>query len=197
MKTTFCCTVLIALGICMAQGTLYAEDFSADMVSTSAQGAVKGKIYMSGEKIRMDMPQASTISRMDKKIVWMLMPDQKMYMEQPLDPRMSASVKSKMDGEIERVSQGPEMINGRKTTKYQVTFEVQGHRESVFQWIDESIQFPVKTAAVDGTWSSEFNNISSGPQDQGLFEIPAGYNNMTANMPDMGALMDAAAGKKQ
>jgi hypothetical protein len=172
----------------------YAVDFSADIVSSSRQGSFTAKIYVSGDKSRTEMPGATTISRMDKKLVWVLMPAEKMYMEQPMDPLSAAGTWEKMDGEIERRAEGNEVVNGRQTTKYRVIFEADGMRDSVFQWLDESAHIPVKTAAIDGSWSTEFKNIRPGPQDRNLFEIPAGYNKMSLDMPDM-AGMSSSMGK--
>lgn len=183
--------------MCMFLGAIllvlpgYAQDFSADMVSFSSEGSFTGKIYVSGEKSRVEMPEAVTISRMDKKLAWVLMPNEKMYMEQPLSPRSSASTREKLDGEIERKAEGNEKVSGRNTAKYRVIFELEGKREEVFQWIDEAAHIPVKTAAVDGSWSSEFKNIQTGPQGGELFEIPAGYRKMSLGMPDMNDLLGA------
>lgn len=160
----------------------YAADFSADMVSSSPQGTFTMKFYISGEKSRMEMDQAVTISRMDKKVVWVLMPEQKMYMEQPIDPRSAASTQEKIEGEIDRKIEGKEVINGINTTKYLVTFETGGKSESVYQWIDEASHIPVKTSAIDGSWSNEFRNIQSGAQKDDLFEIPDGYQKMSFGM---------------
>ncbi len=73
-----------------------AADFSADMViSARGEKEAKGKIYMQGTRMRMELDgegdeKAVTISRPDKKVVWILMPEEKMYMEQAYqeDPKM-------------------------------------------------------------------------------------------------------------
>ena len=194
MKTKILYAMFIVLGMAFLARDGYAQDFSADMVSSSAEGSFTGKIYVSGEKSLMEMPEAITISRMDKKVAWMLMPSEKMYMEQPLNPHSAVSTTDKIDGEIERKVEGNEQVNGRDTTKYRVTFQAEGKREEVFQWIDESAHIPVKTAAIDGSWSSEFKNIHTGPQDQSSFEIPAGYRPMSFDMPDMKSLLGGMEG---
>ncbi|MFH0941319.1 MAG: DUF4412 domain-containing protein [Candidatus Omnitrophota bacterium] len=176
--------LVLVTALCV--GTVYAEDFSADMVSVSSEGSFTGKIYVSGDKSRIEMPEAITISRLDQKVTWMLMPSEKMYMEQPINARAAASTQEKIYGEIERIAEGKEIVSGMPTTKYRVTSEVAGKRETVFQWIDEGTHFPVKTAAIDNSWSSEFKNIKTGPQDQALFEIPADYQKMSIGMPNMG-----------
>ena len=167
----------------------YAVDFSADMIMSSRQSSMTAKLYVSDQKSRMEMPGTITISRIDKKVMWMLMPEQRMYMEHPLDMHTAMSTQEKVDGEIERKAEGKETVNGMSTTKYRVTIETGGRREMVFQWIDDVNHFPVKTAAIDGSWWSEFKNIKATPQDPALFEIPSGYNKMSFNMPDMSGAM--------
>lgn len=192
MRLMISYAIFLTLGIAALQVPLYAADFSADVVSNTPEGSVTAKIYVSGDKSRMETAGVTTISRVDKKVVWMLMPSEKMYMEQPFNLQTAASVEEKVEGEIERSAEGTETINGVKTTKYRITIETQGRRESIYQWIDEAMRFPVKTAAIDGSWSSEFRNISQAKQDAQLFEIPAGYTKMSMNMPDMSALMNKA-----
>ncbi|MBA2124435.1 hypothetical protein B9J78_05845 [bacterium Unc6] len=89
--------VIVAL-IFLFGGIAFAQDFSADMVSTTKSGVVTGKIFVTKEKTRMEMPQAITITRMDKNVVWILMPDQKMYMEQSLKPENVVATTDKMPG---------------------------------------------------------------------------------------------------
>lgn len=182
MRTITGCLAFILLGVMLLAVSGYAADFSADMVSSTVDGVFNAKLYVSGDKSRMESDQFTTISRMDKEVIWVLMPEQKMYMEQPIDLRQAASTQEKIKGEIERKVIGPETINGINTIKYLVTIETDGKGASVFQWIDETSHIPVKTAAVDGSWSSEFKNIKLDPQDQGLFEIPSGYQKMPLGM---------------
>ncbi len=186
----FCIVFISAVLLCA--GAACAMDFNADMVSRAPQGIMTVRIYVSGEKSRVEMPGGVSISRMDKKVAWVLMPEQGMYIEQPIDTRTAISTQDKVEGEIERTAEGKETVNGMATTKYRVTFETGGRRDSVFQWIDDANHFPVKTAAIDGSWWSEFRNIKTGPQDPALFELPSGYKKMSFDMPDIGAMMQNA-----
>lgn len=189
MKLIIRSAALLILHMALLVSVSYAADFSADMISKAKEGSFTAKLYVSGDKSRIEMPQGTTISRMDKKVVWVLMPQQKMYIEQPIDVRLTASMQEKIDGEIERKAIGNEKINNMDTTKYLVTFDSQGRQESIFQWINEATHIPVKTAAVDQSWSSEFNNIQSGALDQGLFEIPAGFQKMSFGLESMQGMM--------
>lgn len=42
------------------------------------------------------------------------------------------------------------------------------------------VNFPVKTAAVDGSWTQEYRNIKMGPQPNSLFEVPSGCKKLQA-----------------
>jgi hypothetical protein len=185
MRKSFFILMYLVLGSVFGASAAFAQDFSADVVTVSEAGNFTAKMYVSGEKSRMEMPEAVTISRADKKVAWILMPGEKMYMEQPINAAAAAGTQEKVDGEIERTVEGKENIGGVMTTKYRVTFETQGRRETVFQWIDETTRIPVKTAAIDGSWSTGFKNVRAGAQDQGLFEVPAGYQKMPMGMPQM------------
>jgi hypothetical protein len=177
------CAILFVLAMALLAPLSYAADFSASVVSTMRNKSTTAKMYVSGDKSRMEMTGAIAINRLDKKVVWMLMPQQNMYMEQQLDLSTAASIKDKVVGETSRKVVGNEVISGVKTTKYLVTYKTAKLEESLYQWIDEAKHIPVKTAAIDGTWSTEFRDIKSGPQDPKLFEIPGGYQKM--QMPKM------------
>jgi hypothetical protein len=182
--------LITVIGASVLAGICYAADFSADIISSAPEGTFKAKMYVSQDKSRTDVEGTSTIARMDKHIIWVLMKDQKMYMEQPLDVRTAVSVSDKVDGEISRTAEGREKINGMACTKYRVEFESRGIKTAIFQWIDDSHHVPVKTAAIDGSWSSEFKDIRIGPQDPALFEIPAGYKKFAVpTMDDISAMM--------
>ena len=118
------------------------------------------------------------ITRMDKKVVWNLMPALMMYMEMPFDLRNKPMVTEKFDGEIERKEVGSETIDGHPAKKYLITYKSGNKTDQVYQWMATDINFPVKTAAVDGSWIQEFRNIKTGSQPVSLFEIPAGYQKM-------------------
>jgi hypothetical protein len=165
---------------------VFASDFSADMVSVSSGTRAEGKIFVSEQKVRTEMAGAVMISRLDMKVNWMIMPDQRMYMEQPFDPKMLSGVSEKMPGEIERTPLGKEMVDGRQADKYRVVYESAKGKESMLQWLDEASLIPVKMSAENGSWVIEYSNLNVGPQDPSLFELPAGYTKMA--MPDISKL---------
>ena len=165
--------------------TVLAEDFSADMINTTKSGIFRGKIFITKDKTRMEIPESITITRIDRKVVWILMPKDKMYMEQPFDPGKVTPTSEKVDGEIERKLLGQEKIDGKMTNKYQIVYNQDGKREVIFQWIAAGLKIPVKTAAGDSSWTMEYKNIKIGKQSDVLFEVPADYQKFSYQMPSM------------
>lgn len=179
--------IFIAVSVFLSGGTALALEFSADIVSSGKGGSFQGKMFVTDQKIRTEMPGAVSIVRMDQNIAWVIMPGQKMYMEQPIDPKMISGAAEKMPGEIERKMLGEETIDGRPAIKYHIAYESNGMRESILQWSDKASSVPVKVTAEDGSWSMEYKNLKIGPQDPSLFEVPQGYTKFA--MPDVKDMM--------
>lgn len=162
-----------------------AADFSAEMVMTASGQTMQGKLYAAEGKSRMEMPQSVVITRYDRNVSWVIMPGQGMYMEQPIDVKSTAKTSRELPGETERVSLGTEQVGGQAAEKFKVTYMEGGRQESLYQWVAGDSPVPVKFESVDGTWSMEYRNINLEPQDDSLFEVPAGYQKF--DMPDMGS----------
>jgi len=184
--------MVLAMGvfILFLASIVMAEDFSADMVSTTKEGTLEGKIFVSQDRVRMEIPESISITRMDKKVVWILMPSGKMYMEQPFDPGKVVAFTEKIKGEIERKLLGQETIDGRMTDKYEVVYNAYGNTETMFQWMAEDLNIPVKTAAADNSWTTEYKNIKTGNQPDELFEVPADYQKFSNQMPSMKDMLE-------
>ncbi|MCX5853340.1 MAG: DUF4412 domain-containing protein [Deltaproteobacteria bacterium] len=165
------------------------QELSAKVVSTSAGRSVTSKVYMKAGKFRFDNEMAggsSTIVRQDLKKVWIVMTTGKSYMEMAEAKEQESNIPAdKMKGEVSRKVVGSETIDGHPTTKYEVTAKMEDKTMMSYQWFATDINFPVKTAAVDGSWSTEYRDIKIGGQPDSLFEVPAGYKKM--EMPAMPA----------
>jgi hypothetical protein len=177
--------VLVSIAVFLTAAPALAADFSSDVAQTSKAGTVNQKFFVSGEKLRMETASSVAIIRPDKNVMWMLMPHQKMYMEMPIDPSKVPATSEKYQGEIERTLIGKEDVDGRITDKYRIVSTNAGAKTIIFQWFSPDIGIPVKTAAEDGSWTMEYKNIKMGGQPDSLFEIPAGYNKMSMEMPSM------------
>jgi len=175
--------------IFLFSGVALALEFSADTISTGRGRTNTGKVFFSKDKYRMDMEAPrkgndrdlgamSMIVRMDKKVIWTIMPNKKMYMEKAYDDTKDRPMveQQKMVGEVERKLVGTEMIDGHPTKKYLVMRQTGIGQHQVYSWLATDMNFPIKTAAVDGSWTQEYKNIKLGAQPDSLFEVPAGYS---------------------
>jgi hypothetical protein len=172
----------IAAAFLLFGGTAVAQEFSADMISTAKGMVVTGKIFVAKGKSRMETSGAITITRADKNVTWILMPEQKMYMVQTIKPEAVAAA-GEMPGQVEKTLIGSEMVDGKATRKYKIVYKVDNQDTAIYQWISKKLNIPVKTEAVDGSWKTECKNIKTGKQPGKLFEIPEGYKKLSLGMP--------------
>lgn len=193
----------VFFAVLFAASSAFAIEFSADTISTfKGDQQVNGKLFFKMDKFRMEMkPHGDMamimITRIDKKVAWNLMPDSKMYMEIPFDLKYKPKVEDKYEGEIDRKEVGRETIDGHPAIKYLITYKIDNDKSQVYQWIASDIKFPVKTAAVDGSWSQEFRNVKMGHQSDSLFELPAGYQKMPMpQFPGMSGMPGMTGGMK-
>lgn len=181
--------------------------FSADMKMAGKGVSSTGKLYSSGDKVRMEIKAQAAkagpmgnmimISDSTKKLAYMLMPEQKMYMEMstanaekkgpsyrsynPLNP-----CEGLPNTKCTKV--GTEMMNGELCTKWQ--FVSTGNGPNLTTWISQKTNIPVKTVTADGS-TMELTNIQTGPQSASLFQVPAGYQKF-----DMGNMMKGLGGMR-
>jgi len=159
-----------------------AQEFSATVVTKSGGQSVSMKIYMKPDKYRTDHKAAgtSTIIRKDLNKIWTVTNAPKTYMEMEgiSDNQTQQTVAEKIKGEVSRKEIGDETVNGHPTKKYEITATTDDKAMQVNQWWATDINFPIKTAAVDGSWSTEYRDINIGSQADSLFEIPSGFKKM-------------------
>ena len=185
--------ILYVLAICLAgsdvlaAGLQNAPEFSADVVMQTQGRVMQSKMFISHEKIRTETMGQIMIIRKDLNVMWMVMPQGNMYMEQPIDPNALTRTSQTMPGETERVPMGKEVIDGKPADKFKITYNAGRGPTTVFQWIGEK-QVPVKMQSEDGQWEVDYKNIQFGPQDASLFEVPEGSQKM--QIPAMGNQTD-------
>jgi len=171
------------------------KSFTADQIITNREGAIIGnsKLYVTPEKIRYEMtaseqqPGMVMIFRKDLKVNWMLRPDNRMYLENPLDEKeMEKTLKTFALSKSE-TSLGNETINGFKCEKKQVEVEVTvmgfTTKSKSTVWISDKIDYPIRTQSENGS-IAELRNIKDGEPDDSYFNIPNGYK-QAANMLEL------------
>lgn len=163
------------------------QPFSADVQSSGHGDEMNGKIHWSGGSMRLDMKKdgkdITMINNVPKKVSYIMMNDQRMYMEMagdrnPMARRMNTPQIKPFDPQNPCADQegytcnkvGTESVNGRSCDKW----EIKGPNGTDTVWIDQKIHFPVRSVSSDGA-TFNLTNIKEGPQPDSDFEVPAGY----------------------
>jgi outer membrane lipoprotein-sorting protein len=164
----------------------FAAEFQADMKMEGGEETVIGKIFVSGSLMRqeMDVPGGGkSIGIVDgaKNIMYVIMPQEKMYMEFPNAQIVlgDEDIEGWLSDEADLKKIGTETIEGYKCDKYEVNYkdpDRQAMGSSVI-WIAQKLNFPIRgvTEDEDGKVTVTYTNIKEGPQDKALFEIPKDY----------------------
>lgn len=181
-------------------------EYSADSVMEAQGMSMVSRVYHGKNKERFEMTNSGMtsimISRIDKKIAWMLMPDQKMYMEMDLKEAKQSS-KDISDCRLSQKSLGTETVNGFKSTKNKITMTCpdkltyDGHMWVTKEGIMMKMDAVAKTEDGDVRFRTELKNVKIGRQDPKLFEVPAGYKKMSIGGMFGGAMPFGSQADKQ
>lgn len=178
MKVPAVVCAVVLLAVTAGQAPARAEEFSADMVTVIGGSPMQGQIAVSGDKARMDIGGMVTITRIDQGVVWVVMPEAGTYMEVPLDSQHLAAVGAQTPEEMDREYLGSEMIDRRNVEKYRISYDLGDKGSSVLSWVIPESGIPVRIAAEDGSWSTEYRNIREGAVPASSFELPSGYQQL-------------------
>jgi hypothetical protein len=173
-------------------------EYSADSVTQTEDMTVEQHVFYTPTKERREMVGAGAgareapvqIIRKDTKVMWQLMPSEKMYMEHKIGQGNS---KDMTQWDFEETVVGEEVLDGVKVTKYKtIATSTDGKRYGGFSWrTNEGI--PIKTDLLykEGNekhrMMTELRNVKIGQQDPQLFEIPQGFTKF-----DMSGMMGGA-----
>jgi Domain of unknown function (DUF4412) len=175
--------VVLGMILLLWAGLAQAAEFSATMITKANGLEIPGKVYVKGDKMRNEI-QASghsiiNILRPDQKLVWIIMPEQKAYMEMPINQgtrQQLMTLTEKQKAKMKKV--GSETINGYNCDKYENTMEHQGKSIKVYTWVAPNLGVPIRVVAEDGSFSMEYKDIKPGEVADSLFEAPQGYKKM-------------------
>lgn len=168
-----------------------AKQMSFDMVMTSSgQGQsmnTSGKMYISDKKVRMEMETMGmkmiTITNAQGE-VYMYNPEAKTAMK-ITSPQSAAELPSDWANEVDAMSK-LKVVGEEKKDGYDclVVTATEG-TDTTKMWLRKDIGMPVR---IEQTVSQsqvvmEYKNYKIGPQENSLFEIPAGTTITTMNVP--------------
>jgi hypothetical protein len=174
--------VLVTIVLLWA-GLAQSAEFSATMITKAGGHEIPGKVYVKGDKMRNEIQAAGhpmvNIMRPDKKVVWLIMPQQKAYMEMPITAdtqQKMMSLTEKQKAKMKKV--GTDTIDGHPCDKYETTMDHQGKTMKVYSWIATDLGVPIKIVSEDGSFAMEYKDIKTGGVADSLFEAPQGYQKM-------------------
>ena len=164
-------------------------EYSADMTMTGDSDTVAGRVHRAGQKERRELTVAGDfqiiITRLDRKLVWSLSPDEKLYLEGTLDEaldRQPGAEGQPREPQIALTPDGSETIEGVHATKQSVRgTDVDGSPIEGDVWVsDDGIVLRVDSIVLDEGGGhhhvrTELHHLRVGPQDPKLFEIPPDY----------------------
>jgi outer membrane lipoprotein-sorting protein len=217
-----CLGVIVSIGAHAADAgpstSLPQVEYSADRVISGEQGGqsmqMNARVYYAKGKERDEIEahgQSMTmIMRHDKKLAWMLMPDQKMYTEMSYADQAQYCnwpcvniEKAKMGEGKGYTTLGKEVVSGIETTKYKVVcVDKKGETIEGIFWVAANgvvIKMDFTTTGKRGKSHAviELRNVKIATQDPSLFEIPKDYSKMSMQGMPLGsgpAGMGGAAG---
>jgi hypothetical protein len=159
-------------------------DYSADRIVESEAGTFNGKVYFTKDKERMETNaqgmQSVMILRRDQRLGWMLVPAQRMYQKVDLARAQQQSGSQSADTvTIEQV--GADTIEGHDATKYKMLMK--DGSGGGFIWITQDgipvkMDFLGKSGRDKTRMTVTLTNLTIGPQDPALFELPGDYKAM-------------------
>ena len=169
---------LIILSLALP-AVLAAAEFSAQMVLKDKGRLMPGRIFVQDGKMRQEFLDEDghtiTIVRRDKKVVWVIMPFDKKYVEMPLVTKLPGQFLQIPPEAISQRRVCTEEMNGYQVDRVEVNCRG-GYRGLLRQtfWVSPKLGMPIKTVCPARQFSVEYKKIREGKQRDRLFEIPPG-----------------------
>lgn len=175
--------VFLAILLLLSASLSQAAEFTATMITRAGGLEIPGKIYVKNNKMRNEVEAAGLTSihimRPDKKLMWIIMPQQKAYMEMPLSQEAQEKMMLLPENAKNTMKMvGADTINGYACNKYETVMTHQGKAMKVFTCIAPDLGLPIHIMSEDGSFSMEYRDIKPGQVEDALFEPPQGYNKM-------------------
>lgn len=204
------CTLIVLAGVFGATSLWAAQlsrpqaEYSADSLMQTEDGTIEQRVYVTPAKERHEVLTGSgdgavQIFRYDSKVMWQLMPSEKMYMEQSMGKAAAGNDISQWD--FQETVMGEEVLNDMKVTKYKtIATSTDGKKYGGFSWrTKEGISIKSDLLYKEGNekkrMMTELKNVKIGKQDPKLFEVPEGFTKFDmAGM--MGGMMGGATGRE-
>jgi hypothetical protein len=169
-----------------------AAEFSARLVAKVQGREQRGQVFVKGDKIRQAMEMeggpAATIVRPEKRVLWLLFPLQKTYLEMPFSPEEVRTFLILPRDRSRWRLMGTGTLQGYAVEQYEVPMTLMGRETKALVWLAPKLNAPLKMTLNEGAVTIEYLDVKEGPLQDALFDIPAGYQRTTlpALMPQEG-----------
>jgi hypothetical protein len=165
-------------------GVARGAEFSALMMVKDGVKAMPGKIYVSDGKMRQEFVdeqgQTITIVRPDQKVVWVILLQQRSYMEMPLTKKLPGQFIQIPPQAVGKRRVGPERVNGYDAEKYEVSVPVGRGLENQTYWVATKLGLPIKMECRERQFSLEYKSIREEKVPERLFNLPPGLQKVTS-----------------
>lgn len=169
--------------------------YSGVIVTEVGSQSIQSRVYFTPghQRNEMETTVGQQVMLMDfaNKVSYMLMPMAKSYMELPIGVQETAGGEPAEDpaGTVEHEVLGQETIGGQETTKYHFRVTTSEGSTDGYAWVTaDGILMRSEAETSLGTSDPSpgrivmtLQNLSIGPQDPALFELPADYTKIGTN----------------
>lgn len=180
-KLLGCWWLLLVLAV---PGAAQGAEFSALMMVKDGVKTMPGKIYVSDGKMRQEFVdeggQTITIVRPDQKVIWVILPRQRSYMEIPLTKKLPGQFIQIPPQAVGKRLVGQERLNGFETEKYEVSVPVGRDLEKQTYWVATKLGLPIKMECAQRQFSLEYKSIREEKVPERLFALPPGLQKLTS-----------------
>jgi hypothetical protein len=173
-------------------------EYSADSTIQNEEGTIKQHVYVTPTKERKEMLTGGgdggiMIFRFDSKVLWILMPSEKMYMEHSIAGGQRQQRDDPSQWTYEDTVVGEDTLNGVRVTKYKtIATSTDGKKYGGFSWrTREGINLKQDLLYKEGKTTkrmlTELSNLKIEQQDPQLFEIPNDFTKF--DMAGLGGML--------
>lgn len=169
--------------------------YSGVTVTEVGGQSIQTRVYFTPghQRNEMETTVGQQVMLMDfaNKVSYMLMPMSNNYMEMPIGVREKEGAEPAGDpaGKVEHEMLGQETIGGQETTKYHFRVTTSEGSTDGYAWVTADgilmrSEAETSTGAADpspGRIVMTLQDLSIGPQDPALFELPADYTKIGTN----------------
>ncbi len=175
-------------------------EYSAASAIQTPKGVQHGRVWRTPTALRHettgDARGPTVIARLDRKVAWLLVPEQKLAVELALDNFGLPAELLTGDG-IRQTPVGQETVAGLRTTKVRVEREPKanangrfdGHVWTTAEGIIMKVVGSGENQGKRGDVNMSFSDVKIARQDPALFELPAGYRRLALVGVDFESLM--------